>query len=1825
MCAARTKKVAGGGTLAIELARHSHMASVPIVVQVIQILERGTTIAWKGAIPLGDTHRMNVAPGDYLVQATLPSGETKTEQASISGQDTFLVKLDIAGGSPRESLAWAQISRPEILDSSGEAASSLQSVWLRLWRNSGDGVWNLVPWPVQQATRYQGIVQYEFSFLAQPGQYYVQIGGPDVPWRLVAVPADNVRVIVKGRWIKQDADDPAQRRIDLEVDEKGNLINANANAPVQRCIDVEVGTLDTNAEVLLGYLRSGQVESAQEVSRSWQAQKLLEQKVKNPTLAAVAGYFLLSLQHLDDVHRIWAHNLADWIKWLPDGAIIDAQYLLRGNKEQDYAIARDRLIEATVRGLPVYTRGLRLLRDGLALFEDDERYANSAVSSALKLVRGYCAAAEWNSTTTAFIGSDPMMPAKIRVGRPETPQHVVFAEPDAGDLAWLRAPDASWIRNSYGWTKSADAPAATAPMETAPVQASALESMQVQAEIAPPNLSIQGDPAEVQRVRRVARGEEPEAVWTAPVSVAEVPAQKASPSPAVARILARLRTTPRPGATASRKDTPERIQGRLLRIANEQTASEQIAGTTPVAVNVGAATPAHLSGIAVERVLGTSDLLSTAFLERGLAATRAVARISVLRNGQTYTATGFLVSPRLLMTAAHVIPDAEAAALAYAEFDYQDGPDGSLLPRTRVPCAIDRFFFTDAKLDVAIVALHEEAGGHFGWLHLGASESKALVGEYLSTVAHPMGGPKQVALRELPIIDVGDPFFWCTSQTVPGSSGAPLFNDQWEFVGMQHASSSLADAPQRAGKQERASRTRVADTSQHLAIEAVRSSRIFKALTAKGMEFSGDGAALVEEMLYAKPTAAPAVSASPAQPVARPFVNLSSASGTVTLSVNQKTFAQEESIVARPSLSNLSPETISNWLRNLERFDPDLAKSINARSAAMQSDARRAIGLEATVAEAAPPLDVPIAVETMVRPGRPVLPIKGDVVVKTPAFIEPPDGEMMVQRLLDAAATINPIIPLVGRIDVANFPRNASFIGTGWLIEPDIVVTNSHVAELIGRRDGRRFTFLPGRFGDPIVTTVDWKREMDSDLSVASPVESIIYIESRQTADIAFLKIGRRSDGARQDRILLADSDAAAGTSVAVIGYPARAGEDVIQDQAWMERVFGGRYDVKRAAPGVVMPNSRGWATHDCTTLGGNSGSAVIDLATGKAVALHFAGAYVLENYAVPASTIRNYLKRRPWENPETIHAGRDDGEQGHTGVTQATPPPPPQAITTALPAQASVSITLPLTITVSIGNPAVGSGVAVVAETAPIEDAVRRFASAYRGDGIIGVRSGLVIRNAEFTDTPCIHVVTDPTKIATVRARVPAAYLGHPVDVRAAGIVEMIGGQDFVNEAAVTSIAYNDDDRTAAGFRFDEVNEAMELTCCVGPERSWSVLSDFIAYAKGRMVSSMYEFHAKHIADAIQTRLEDGVDMVLVMDNATRVTKAGVKAGDFNRKTVFRKWANDFEFDRIYAPEGPTGLIANSYHIKVTVDNDNRFWLSSGNWKNSSQPNIAPADLNNLAKIRAKKGNREWHVVIKNKSLASLYRNHILADLKFSKESGGVEEAVVEDVLIDVPLAIEEAVEIELEARAAPRILDPITINRSVKVKPLLTPDKKGKIYTDAVLDLIESAEEQLLFQIPYVDSYKDTAKGNLEKLVKALIRKSKEIDDVRVILRSDHGTWIPCAEDLKKRGLNLNKCFRHVPGTHTKGMIADGRRCLVGSHNWSGGGVTLNRDASLLFDDTEVAEYYRQAFEIDWARASRPVIPESAIAEAPRIADPESAVPQGFRRMTLEEFLEG
>ncbi|HKB98806.1 MAG TPA: trypsin-like peptidase domain-containing protein [Terriglobales bacterium] len=101
------------------------------------------------------------------------------------------------------------------------------------------------------------------------------------------------------------------------------------------------------------------------------------------------------------------------------------------------------------------------------------------------------------------------------------------------------------------------------------------------------------------------------------------------------------------------------------------------------------------------------------------------------------------------------------------------------------------------------------------------------------------------------------------------------------------------------------------------------------------------------------------------------------------------------------------------------------------------------------------------------------------------------------------------------------------------------------------------------------------------------------------------------------------DAAGFADREVVVIGYPYWSEG---HDPAIMKQVFGGVYGVKRLQPGRLMRRESVESyrhevdalLHDASTLGGNSGSAVLDLKTQQVLALHFSGTYLVANYSVP-------------------------------------------------------------------------------------------------------------------------------------------------------------------------------------------------------------------------------------------------------------------------------------------------------------------------------------------------------------------------------------------------------------------------------------------------------------------------------------------------------------------------------------------------------------------------------------------------------------------------------
>jgi endonuclease G len=180
-----------------------------------------------------------------------------------------------------------------------------------------------------------------------------------------------------------------------------------------------------------------------------------------------------------------------------------------------------------------------------------------------------------------------------------------------------------------------------------------------------------------------------------------------------------------------------------------------------------------------------------------------------------------------------------------------------------------------------------------------------------------------------------------------------------------------------------------------------------------------------------------------------------------------------------------------------------------------------------------------------------------------------------------------------------------------------LIATNRHVAQLFSQGLGLTIRY---RAGD---AAIDFKRQIDAPDDDRTAYLSVRAVEMIHPYwDLALLRV----DDLPTDRMLrlsVKSPEELLDHNVVVIGYPAR---DERNDVALQDRIFNRTYNVKRLQPGVIrarakiksFENTVNALTHDASTLGGNSGSAVIEVESGEVVALHFAGEYLKANYAVP-------------------------------------------------------------------------------------------------------------------------------------------------------------------------------------------------------------------------------------------------------------------------------------------------------------------------------------------------------------------------------------------------------------------------------------------------------------------------------------------------------------------------------------------------------------------------------------------------------------------------------
>jgi V8-like Glu-specific endopeptidase len=189
------------------------------------------------------------------------------------------------------------------------------------------------------------------------------------------------------------------------------------------------------------------------------------------------------------------------------------------------------------------------------------------------------------------------------------------------------------------------------------------------------------------------------------------------------------------------------------------------------------------AGATAEKIIDENNLRPIVFLELGVRLASPVARIALKDGG---AATGSMISPSLLLTNNHVFGSPEQAVDAVIAFNYQTDLSGTMLPSAEHAAAPADGFHTNPDLDYSIVRVAGDPGKQWGTLQL-AADANAQVGDDVIIVQHPMGQPKQIALTDNEIAYVDDTVIQYLTDTMPGSSGSPVFNDLWQFIGLHHS------------------------------------------------------------------------------------------------------------------------------------------------------------------------------------------------------------------------------------------------------------------------------------------------------------------------------------------------------------------------------------------------------------------------------------------------------------------------------------------------------------------------------------------------------------------------------------------------------------------------------------------------------------------------------------------------------------------------------------------------------------------------------------------------------------------------------------------------------------------------------------------------------------------------------------------------------------------------------------------------------------------------------------------------------------------------------
>jgi V8-like Glu-specific endopeptidase len=136
------------------------------------------------------------------------------------------------------------------------------------------------------------------------------------------------------------------------------------------------------------------------------------------------------------------------------------------------------------------------------------------------------------------------------------------------------------------------------------------------------------------------------------------------------------------------------------------------------------------------------------------------------------------------MTNNHVIESQEVAEKSNFSFNYQLDMDGKECPTKIIGAFPDGAFYTNEELDLTVVTLKDVT--NFG-NPLILKSKLVQRDDRVAIIQHPGGHLKKISIQNNFVAYADKQVLQYTTSTEPGSSGSPVFDDDFHVVGIHHS------------------------------------------------------------------------------------------------------------------------------------------------------------------------------------------------------------------------------------------------------------------------------------------------------------------------------------------------------------------------------------------------------------------------------------------------------------------------------------------------------------------------------------------------------------------------------------------------------------------------------------------------------------------------------------------------------------------------------------------------------------------------------------------------------------------------------------------------------------------------------------------------------------------------------------------------------------------------------------------------------------------------------------------------------------------------------